>query len=175
MAEITIRVGGRLVSMEVSEAEARKVLDELLFQSIKSSSHEVEPIKIEESKDDTCMTMEADVSGSDFCRVPSREEIEVFIRSQPDYRHSVESVAEHFAQKKVSCADGRAAELWLNSIRGYGNRVRESIEKDENGQWISERRGRKKSFRFIKQDESDITNHQGSLFGRTGDESQNLE
>ena len=172
-AEITIRVSGRSVHMEVSEAEAKKVLDELLF-----SRQELKTVVESGSKGGIYTETEAEVSGSDFHPVPSREEVEAFITSQPDYRHSVESIAEHFAQKRVSSADGRAAELWLNSIRGHGNRVRDSIEKNEIGKWEFERRVRQKIFRFVKQEEGNIStspNQRVSQFEQKGAESQNQE
>jgi hypothetical protein len=157
MSEIVFHIGGRIVSIEVSEAEARKILNDLVFQSSQSSSQLIENPKtaelIENADSDTSVI---DISGSDFLSVPSREEITDYIKSQPEYKHSVESIAEHFAHKKVSSADGRAAELWLNSIRGAGNRVREDIMNDENGKWRSTRRARQKIFWFVRQNNSNI-------------------
>lgn len=159
MAEITIRIGGRNVSVELSEVEARKILDDLLFRSdsLIIGNIDTSPRQgpISESK---VTATEESISGSDFAPVPSRDEVLAFIKSQPDYRHSVESIAEHFAGRAVSKTDGRAAELWLNSIRGYGHRIRNEISTNEGGAWKDDRRGRRKFFRFIKQEGS-----QGSL------------
>ena len=149
-----------------------------MFQSNQSPSLAGGTIKVTESRNDIYNNSEADISGSDFLPIPSREDIYAFIKSQPDYRHSVESIGEHFAKKKVSCADGRAAELWLNSIRGAGNRIREEIETQENGKWKFERRARQKTFRFIKPDAvntSTLANRQGSLFEQIEDESLKQE
>lgn len=155
MAELIIRPeGGRAVTIEISEAEARRILNDLVFRLDQPPVPSVDEKKI---KSTTPLIEETnkDASGSDFLPIPSREEIAAFIKSQSDYTHSVESIAQHFAQRKVSTTEGRPAELWQNSIRSAGNRIREEIETQENGKWISERRARQKVFRFIKQEGND--------------------
>lgn len=159
MAEIIIRPeGGYPVSIQISEADARRILNDLVFRIDQplapSVDKKIEPATrpIEEKVDEI---VEVVVSGSDFLPIPSRDEITAFIKNQPDYRHSVQSIAEHFAHRKVSNAEGKAAGLWLNSIRSVGNRIRSEIEKEEKGEWVyevvSDRFARQKVFRFIKQ------------------------
>lgn len=166
MAEITIRIGGRNVSVELSEGEARKILNDLIFRSTEPTE---EIIRIsprpETSSEFTSAASEESVSGSDFLPIPSRDEIMTFIRSKPEYTHSVESAAEHFAHRDVSAADGRAADMWLNSIRGYCRRIRDEIAQKENGTWKEDRRGRRKTFRFAKQEDNKVGS-QGSPFER---------
>ena len=153
MAEIVVRVRGRNASIEVSDEEAQKILNDLLFlsqspQPVATISNTAKPADIDnESKRIT-------VSGSDYLPIPSREEVVSFIKSQPNYKHSVESIAEHFAHHEVSSTDGEAAEAWLNSIRGYGNRIRDEIKDQEKGVWKLERRGRKKTFWFVKPEDN---------------------
>lgn len=171
MAEITIRIGGRNVSVELSEAEARKILDDLLFRSNGPKGGSLaESIISRDTLEDKSTVQDESISGSDFRPIPSRDEVMAFIKSQPEYKHSVESIAEHFAQCEVSSTAGRAENLWLNSIRGYGNRIREEIAQKENGTWKEDRRGRKKAFRFVRQDEN--MTQQGSLFGQLRDNDQ---
>lgn len=162
MAEITIRIGGRNVSVELSEGEARKILNDLIFRSTEPTEEIRISTRPEVASEFTSSASGESVSGSDFLPIPSRDEIMTFIRSQPEYVHSVESAAEHFAHKEVSTADGRAADLWLNSIRGYCRRIRDEIAQNEKGTWKEDRRGRRKTFRFVRQEDNKMES-QGSL------------
>jgi hypothetical protein len=155
MAELIIRPeGGRPVTIQISEADARRILNDLVFQPGPPSVDKEIGLPARPIEGEIDETTEV-ASGSDFLPVPSRDEIAAFIKSQPDYKHSVQSIAKHFAKRKVSTADGRAEELWLNSIRSAGNRVRGEIETEEGGKWVSEvvsdRYARQKVFRFMKQ------------------------
>ncbi len=155
MAELIIRPeGGRPVTIQISEADARRILNDLVFQPGSPSVDKQIGLPARPAEGKIDETTEV-ASGSDFLPIPSRDEIAAFIKSQPDYEHSVQSIARHFANTNVSSSDGKAAELWLNSIRSAGNRIRGEIETDEGGKWVSEvvsdRYARQKVFRFMKQ------------------------
>ena len=131
MVEITIRVGERKVTVEVSEDEARKILNDLIFQSTQDSEQAIGEIEATVgSKDEINIEPDEDhgnISGSDFLEIPTEIEIRAFIESQPNYKHSVESIAHHFAHRKVTGAEGRAAEpsggkILLGPTPGRGHR-----------------------------------------------------
>jgi len=83
-------------------------------------------------------------------KVPSRNELEDFIKSQPEYKFSVESISHHFIGDKISNVDEIESVKCLNAIRSKINRIRISIEESESGEWISEFKGRQKVFKFKK-------------------------
>lgn len=149
--EIVIHVGGRKVSVEVSDEEAKNILNDLVFGSIAPLYSEecADDASPNESDDHIVGPLNESISASDFMPIPSKEEIKNFIKSQPNYRHSVESLAEYFAKKKVSVEDGKAAGMWLNAIRTQASRIRGEIGGQEEGQWRSETRGRQKQFTFV--------------------------
>jgi hypothetical protein len=85
-------------------------------------------------------------------QLPTFNEIKDLIKSQPNYKHSVELLALHFAQRRVESSESNEASRWLNAIRSTTSRVRAEIEDKDGGDWSSERRDRQKIFTFIKRE-----------------------
>jgi len=96
--------------------------------------------------------------------IPSRDQMEGYIRSQLEYRYSIEELAKHFFGKEINSSDSDDAKRVLNGIRSKVQRIRESIEKSEAGNWVDTFDGRYKIFRFIKsQHETESKNTQNNF------------
>jgi len=81
----------------------------------------------------------------------SRNKLLTYIKSQPDYTHSIGTVSQHFIGRVLSYPDGTDAANWLNGTRNKLKRIRTKIAKEEDGHWIEGFDGNKfKVFIFEK-------------------------
>lgn len=90
-------------------------------------------------------------------KVPNRVEIENFIKAQPNYQFSFESISQHFLGDEISNSNKSELNKCINAIRSKTNRIRQAIAESENGQWTSYYDGRNKVYEFIKSEEETIT------------------
>jgi hypothetical protein len=105
--------------------------------------------------------------------IPSRDKMEEYIRAQPEYQYSIEGIAKHFFGKDINSSDSDNAKRVLNGIRSKVQRIRESIEKSEAGNWVDTFDGRYKTFKFIKS--LPETESKSSLTDFVSKESQNQD
>ena len=82
--------------------------------------------------------------------IPDRAKLENYIRSQADYQYSIEGIVQSFFGREINSTESDEAKRLLNGIRAKVQRIRESIEKEEGGQWVDTPEGRYKAFKFIK-------------------------
>lgn len=127
------------INFEVDDEIAKNIITQLVELSFQTTAISSQDTRIESFKE--------------LPQLPTFNEIRDFIKTQSDYKHSVESVALHFAQRKVDSKENDKALLWLNAIRSASNRVRKEISDKESGVWDFERRDRQKTFTFIKNEE----------------------
>ncbi len=82
---------------------------------------------------------------------PSREDIEAFIKSKPNYEYSIEAVTEHFLGNERFKFDDKELKRWDSGLRIKVKRLTKAIAKSENGYWQDRHtEGHKKVFKFIK-------------------------
>ena len=81
---------------------------------------------------------------------PTREELVEFIKSQPNYEFSIESITQHLFGDSIVVMDSAEKTRVSNLIRSKTSRVRENIQKMENGEWTTRRDGRIKVYSFKK-------------------------
>lgn len=83
-------------------------------------------------------------------RIPNRAELLRYIRSRPDYSHSVEDIIREFVGEDVLIDPSMESERLKNAVRSKLPRIRDEIEKQENGRWEEGKSGPFKVFWFIK-------------------------
>ena len=82
---------------------------------------------------------------------PSEEEIEEYIKSNIEYRHSVRKIVSHFNKRdiKLDPKDRKLNKIWYNT-RMRANRIRDKINNNEEGQWEEKRVSKGKEYLFLK-------------------------
>lgn len=80
--------------------------------------------------------------------IPSTPDLERFIKSKPDYQFTIDDIADYFLENVN--IDKEEKSRWVNATRTKVNRIRNKIEKKENGRWNIEADGLKKTFKFMK-------------------------
>lgn len=99
------------------------------------------------------MPMEVKTNTSGIIKVPSREELETFIKAQPDYEYTFEAIHNHFLGDKRSLLSEDEFGNWDRALRIKVKRVTQEIESKEKGHFEGIHiGGHKKVFKFIKDD-----------------------
>jgi len=82
-------------------------------------------------------------------KIPSRYELETFIKSQPDYEYTIEAITDHFVDR--SNLNKEEFSNWDRALRIKVKRIAETIAKSEKGQWEGKHiGGHKKVFKFVR-------------------------
>jgi len=105
--------------------------------------------------------------------IPSRDKMEEYIRSQPEFQYSIEGIARHFFGRDINSAESDNAAKVLNGIRSKVRRIRDSIEKSDSGHWEDTFDGRYKTFKFVKSIETNQTENPSLLSYGQGEVHQN--
>lgn len=89
---------------------------------------------------------------------PSREDIEEFIKSKPNYEYSIETITEHFlGNERLRSSNEKELKRWDSGLRIKVKRLADVIAKSENGYWQDRyTEGHKKVFKFIKNNEVEV-------------------
>lgn len=146
MIQLTFHFAERDLTISISDTEAKKILDELVLMPLQAV-----PSKITPSIPPLSHNSAGSVKHLPLPPLPSRKDVKDYIISQPNYRHSVESLVEHLIGRKISSDEGENSVRWINGVRSTINRVRKEIENKEKGNWVSERRDRQKVFEFVRE------------------------
>jgi hypothetical protein len=89
--------------------------------------------------------------------VPSREELKIFIKAQPDFEYTFEAIINHFLGDKQSSLSKADFGNWDKAMRVKVNRVIQEIESEEKGHFEGKHiGGHKKVFKFIKDSGGEI-------------------
>lgn len=80
--------------------------------------------------------------------IPSTPDLERFIKSQSDYLFTIDDIVDYFLENVN--IDKEEKSKWINATRTKVNRIRNNIEKKEDGSWEIEADGLKRTFKFIK-------------------------
>jgi len=146
--KIILQFRNKPITIEVDEKDAFNVLDNLLgrgvavTQSHTTSSMLSSPLKSSPSDSKV--------------KVPERSLIEQFIKSKSGYRYSIDELIERFVGDELSKQDGKESLLWLNALNAKLNRIHKVIAEAEHGKWLSAGRGFQRSFKFVKDSESEV-------------------
>lgn len=149
MGTIQLKFKGISIKFERSDEEINKLFRQLSGGgTIESHSTQLKLLPTEEATN-TSKTI-PNPQDAEYYR-PSTKEIMEYIKTLPQYRHSVKSVITHFNQKEIELV--RKNELlylyWFN-IRQKLKNVRRKIEKIENGKWTEVRVSKGKEYYFEK-------------------------
>jgi len=149
MAKIAFSIEGMpRTTIEINDAEARDILSKLMQLPLQKT------FEIGSTISSTSKITATPHISYEYPPIPSNKEVRKFIESQENYKHSVESIAQNFAKRKVSSDESESAISWLNAVRAMTNRVRKNIEQETGGTWIYDRRNRQRIYTFIKQEEA---------------------
>ncbi len=83
-------------------------------------------------------------------KVPPRLEIENYIKSQPDYKFSIDDIVQHLSGNTRLDFTEPDVIRWMNAIRAKVQRIRDLIAESEKGRWVSDYDGRNKFFTFLR-------------------------
>lgn len=151
MGTIQLKFRGITIKFERSDDEVNKFFQQLSGGGIiESHSTQLKLDPIEKTNKISKSLLGRDQNNTHFAPKSSQEVFE-FIKSLPNYEHSVKSLVSHFNNREIEL-DRNNKELfsyWYN-IRLKAISARKRIEKVENGVWIEVRDGLGKKYRFEK-------------------------
>lgn len=99
------------------------------------------------------MPIEVKTNTGTIIKVPSRVELETFIKSQPEYEYSIETITNHFLGDDRSNLSLNEFGNWDRALRIKVKRVTDEIAEKEKGYFEGKHiGGHKKVFKFIKDD-----------------------
>lgn len=138
---------GQTIQVETNRDKAFGFLDSLIGRS------------------STCLTSIPETPQRKFIpimalKVPEYSKLEDFIKSQPDYKYTVEAITQHFFGDKLDKHNEEDIGRLVGGIRAKANRIRGAIMKSEKGQWISSYEGKSKVFKFIKNSGDEVKQNQ---------------
>ncbi len=149
MGIIQLRLKGISIKFERPDEEINKLFQQLSGGGIvEGTSTQLKLYPTEQTVDTPKSTSET--QNIAYYRPSTSETIE-YIKTLPNYKHSVKSIISHFNNQEIEL--DRKNELlylyWFN-IRQKAKNARIKIEKNESGKWIEVRVSKGKEYRFEK-------------------------
>lgn len=85
--------------------------------------------------------------------IPETNELTEMVESNENYSFAVEDFVDYYLGG-IQNVEKQEKARWINAVRSKLRRIRDRIEAEEGGTWVIDKKGLKKTYTFVKKQES---------------------